>query len=322
MPVEGPGTMMSKDRVPSQKTRVVVAICTYRRNEPLAHLLEVLKACALEVREVASVGVAVIDDTAAGEAREVAEAYKDQFEAGLTYRIAGHQNISIARNLAIETAAPLSDWTAMIDDDCEPTPRWLLSLLEVQGRTSADAVTGVMIRRVPPGSPKWLASEPFLTLGAGEFEDAQVMSTAFTNNSIVSSAWLIAHPDLRFREDLGVLGGEDMQFFQAARAEGLNIHFSEAGFVYENEPPSRATLSYQLKRFYWHGNSTYVTLVAQGKRPSRAFLHGVANLVRSFWRPLLRVRRGQTPQLRYAAASVLSSLGIMAGLVGVRVNHH
>ena len=303
-------------------TRITVAICTFKRNEPLARLLKSLIACAEDVKHRAAVGVVVVDDDAEGQARTVAEAFKHQFANGLTYRIAGYRNISIARNLAIATAAPLGQWTAMTDDDCEPVHNWLISLLEVQGRTGADAVTGLMIRRAPPCSPKWINNEPFLTLDTVDPLDGQEMTTAFTNNSMVSSAWLLAHPEMRFDPRLGTIGGEDMAFFRSAHAAGLRIHFSAKGFVFENQPACRMTLRYQLWRFYWHGNSTYVTLLEQGRRPSRALLHGVVRLARALARPIARLSRGETPQLRYTLASILLSAGIMVGFLGVRVRHH
>src|SRR3954454_20434042 len=139
---------------PGPRTSIAVAICTYKRNDALTVLLHALLACAERVRDRASVGVAIVDDTADGQARSVVEAFAGRFELGLEYRISGKHNISIARNLALETALGIGDWIAMIDDDCEPPPQWLEALVNVQKRTGADAVTGRMIRRVPHGSPR------------------------------------------------------------------------------------------------------------------------------------------------------------------------
>ena len=67
-----------------------------------------------------------------GNARKVVDRYFGRFELAITYRISGRQNISLARNMAIETASKIADWTVMIDDDCEPTPNgwkclWILN---------------------------------------------------------------------------------------------------------------------------------------------------------------------------------------------------
>jgi succinoglycan biosynthesis protein ExoM len=303
------------------KTSIAVAICTYNRNEALATLLDALLISAARVVNRAVIGVVVVDDSADERARTVVQRYDGYFDLGIIYRISGRQNISLARNLAIETSIKIADWTAMIDDDCEPRPEWLEALLDIQGRTGADAVTGTMIRRMPPGSPKWLAEEPFLELGLDCPNDGAEVTSASTYNSMISSRWLREHPTIRFQPELGVIGGEDMVFYRGAHAAGLRIHYSERAAVYENEPPSRATFSYQLRWFFWHGNSSYVTSVRSGIHPFRMFIHGINSLLLALLRPIGRMCRGRNPQMRYCLASVLHALGKMIGPLGIRVRH-
>jgi succinoglycan biosynthesis protein ExoM len=302
-------------------TSIAVAICTYNRNEALCTLLEALLVSAAQAAKRVVIGVVIVDDSADGRALAVVQGYEGRFDLGITYRISGRQNISLARNLAIETACEIADWTAMIDDDCEPKPEWLEALLDIQGRTGADAVTGTMIRRVPPGSPRWLTEEPFLDLGLDCPEDGAEVTCASTFNSMISSRWLREHPTIRFQPELGVIGGEDMVFYRGAHAAGLRIYYSDRAAVYENEPPARATLAYQLRCFFWHGNSSYVTSVRSGIHPFRMFLHGANSLRLALWRPIGRVCRGHRPQLRYCLASVLHALGKMIGPLGIQVRH-
>ena len=134
---------------------IAVAICTYRRNDLLERLLDALVVCADRVGVQAPVvGVALVDDTIEGQARPVADAFKGRSSLGLEYRIpSARKNISLARNLAVETALEMSDWLVMTDDDCEPPPEWIEALIELQRQSRADAVTGRMVRRVPEGSP-------------------------------------------------------------------------------------------------------------------------------------------------------------------------
>ncbi|MCA1653253.1 MAG: glycosyltransferase [Sphingomicrobium sp.] len=305
-----------------QRQRIVVAICTYKRNEQLRILLKSLEVCADRIRDQAAVGIVIVDDTPAGEARGACEEFASSFELGLEYRICGHQNISLARNLALETAIPLADWIGMTDDDCDADPRWLEAFLDVAKRTRADAVTGAMARRAPPGSPAWLVEQPFLDVGISRGGDGAPASTAATNCSMIRSEWLRQHPDSRFKPELGVLGGEDMVFYRSARAEGLDIRFSSHGYVYEDQPSSRLTYRYQLFRFFWEGNSSYVTCVENGVPPWRMFVHGVGSLLRAMTRPLMRLARGQKPQLRYCLAEMGNGLGKMIGVFGVRIAHH
>jgi succinoglycan biosynthesis protein ExoM len=302
-------------------TSVAVAICTYNRNQELATLLNALLVSAAHVKEHASIGVVVVDDSGDGNARAIVERYEERFDLGVTFRVSGRQNISLARNLAIETASEIAEWVAMIDDDCEPREEWLEALFDVQRRTGADAVTGTMIRRVPPGSPRWLTEEPFLELGLDHPNDGAELTSAATFNSMISSRWLREHPAIRFQPQLGVIGGEDMVFYRGAHTAGLRIRYSARAAVYENEPPSRATLRFQLKYYFWHGNSSYVTTLSSGVHPLRIFLHGANSLRQALLRPIGRICRGRRPQLRYCLASMLHAIGKMIGPLGIRVSH-
>ena len=219
----------------------------------------------------------------------MADRFKNRFELGLEYRISGNKNISLARNLAIETGSAMADWVAMIDDDCEPFSEWLEELVSAQRRTGAEVITGPMRWRVPPGSPRWLMDEPFLELGHARPADGSELKIASTFNSMISSRWLKEHPAVRFDPALGKIGGEDMVFYRAAHAEGLRIRYAERAGVYQNEPSSRANLPYQLRLFFWHGNSSYVTTVDSGVHPIRVFLHGINSLQKALLRPLIRL---------------------------------
>jgi len=305
----------------TERKRVAVAVCTYKRNEPLAVLLHALLACAERVKNRAAVGVAIVDDTADGQARRVASKFAGKFDLGVEYRISGKQNISIARNLAVETALEIGDWIAMTDDDCEPPPQWLEALLDLQERTGADAVTGRMVRRAPQHAPRWITDQPFFDLGVEERPDGSEMSVGATFNTLISSEWLRARPGIRFDPNMGVVGGEDMVFFRAAHAAGLTIRFSEVGFVYENESIERATFGYQLYVYFWHGNSAALACVEDGMKRSRVFVHGTASLVRAGARPVSRLLRGEKPQLRFCLAQILHAVGKQLGAVGVRVDH-
>lgn len=306
---------------PTQRISMAVAVCTYKRNEDLAVLLRALSACAERIKDRAVIGVAITDDTAAGEARGVAESAADWFELGLQYRISGKQNISLARNMAIETAMGMADWIVMTDDDCEPPVNWLEALLDAQQKSGVTAVTGRMVRRVPPGSPRWLTDEPFLELGVHDPPDGTAMDTAATFNSMISAEWLRQHPQIRFDPAFGVIGGEDMVFYKAARAEGLEIRFAAEAFVYENEPSARANLAYQLYVYFWHGNSASLSMIEQGSRRWRMLLHAGASLARALGRPLGRLARIRTPQLRFTLAMILHALGKLAGVLNIRIAH-
>ena len=148
------------------------------------------------------------------------------------------------------------------------------------------------------------------------------MDTAATHNSMISGAWLRQHPEIRFDPAYGVIGGEDMVFYRAARAAGLHIRYSRKGFVHENEPASRATFHYQIYAYLWQGNSAYHSCVQHGRPAWRMFVHGWASLGRAILRPIGRMLRGHSPQWRYCLALVFEAVGKLLGPLGVRIDHH
>lgn len=303
-------------------TTVAVYVCTFQRNEPLRTLLTSLEAAATMVSPRARVGVIVVDDNPDGRAREVAVSFGDRFEAGVHYRHVGARNIAIARNAGLEAGIELGDWVAMTDDDCEVSPQWLTALLDVQERAGVDAVTGPLEHLLPPEAPAWLRDQPFAAAGLWSAPDGAIVDKAQTHNSMVSAAWLRAHPDVRFDPKLGTLGGEDMDFYRRARAAGLTIAYSAEGLVHAVEPLERTKFWFVLGRFYWLGNTEYVTNRVAGVSPARLFLRGVKHAAVSATRPFARLLRGSAPQWRYTVARLAQGAGLMVGAIGVRVDHH
>lgn len=310
---------------PSDKQTVAVAICTYRRNGPLETLLKALLVNAERLGGRAAVGAVVVDDSSDCGARGVVNDFEGRFELGIHYRVSGRRNISLARNLAIDTAAEIADWVAMTDDDCEPEPDWLERLVDVQQRTNAGAVAGRYRRRAPAGAPSWLTDEPFLEVAVAIADPPQGagLKMAGTNNSLISARWWEGHPEIRFRPDFGVIGGEDVVFYWTAHAAGLRIHYAPQAVVLETQPASRTSLKYQLWHFLWLGNSSFVTRLETRQASSlRMLLQGGNQIRRALVRPIGRMLGGSGPQARYGLASVLFGIGIIAGAIGIRVSHH
>ena len=305
----------------SNLPRIVVAICTYKRNGPLRTLLSALVRVAEATHERAGIGVVVVDDNSDQRACSVAQEFRERFTLGLNYRTSGKGNISIARNIAVNTACENSDWVAMVDDDCEPEPNWLCAYLDVLEATGADCATGPMNLRVPAGAPSWLHEQPFFDDVRFQFADTSPMATAATNNSIIRASFLREHPEIRFLPELGKLGGEDMVFYRTARAAGLKICFAQSAGVWGNEPPERATFKHQLNYRFWLGNSMFVTNSYFGESKTRLFLRGSKMAAQSLARPFARMLRLQSPHWRYAAASCAGGVGLITGALGFKKNH-
>ena len=182
-------------------------------------------------------------------------------------------------------------------------------------------MTGPIHDIAPAGAPSWVTDQPFLNM-IEEYTDGEEPPYGTTANVLIRASWLREHPDVRFRHELGRLGGEDMTWFAAARDAGIVHRYSLHAVVREQIPLERTKYRYQLRNKLWFGNTIYVTNVESGTSPNRLVLRGVKQAVSSVVRPFARLARREPPQWRYALASVCIGVGTIAGRFGVRLNHH
>lgn len=303
---------------------VAVYVCTYRRNDALARMLDSLETAAAKALPAVELAVVVIDDNPDGRARSVVDTSTRSFPLGLHYRHCGEGNIAAARNTGLQAAMELADWVAMVDDDQIVVPEWLTELVRVQTETGADAVTAPVYARFPDDSPGWLRNQPFAELWNTALKpDGAPVTDLQTANSMIRTAFLEANPEVRFSRDLGSVGGEDMVFYRAALAAGLKAHYSRDAVNWELETAERATYRYQLRRCLWHGNTEAVTNLRAGRdRRPRLVARAGKRALLALAHPIQRLRSGRSPQFRYAVAYSLQSVGMLLGVAGIRLSHH
>lgn len=305
------------------ETSIAVYVCTHQRNEPLRRMLTSLSVAAERVQPEVEIAVVVIDDNPDGRAKEVVEGFEGGFLRGLHYRHSGAQNISVARNLGLEATIPLAEWVAMTDDDQVVVPEWFEAMLDLQRRTGADAITGPVHNRYSAQAASWLTDQPFDEIMVAPMQpDGTRVDVCSTGNSMLRSSFLRNHPEIRFRKDLGVVGGEDMVFYRAATTAGLDARFSTEAVCHTEMPPERERYRYTLHSCYWLGNSIYLTNIESGEASkSRLVLRAGKQLVAGLIRPVKRRIRGNPPQWRYSGAVAARSFGILVGVIGIRVAH-
>jgi glycosyltransferase involved in cell wall biosynthesis len=308
---------------PSTVSSIAVYVCTHQRNGPLRRMLDSLAVAAERVQPDVEIAVVVVDDNPDGRAREVVDGFDGPFVRGLHYRHSGAQNISVARNTGLEAAAELADWVAMTDDDQVVVAGWFEAMVAVQARTGADAVTGPVALRYAHGAASWLTDQPFSSFMEAPVQvDGSQVGVCSTGNSMIRSSFLVDHPEIRFRPDLGVVGGEDMVFYRAAVSAGLDARYSTEALCYAEMSADRETYRYQLHSSYWLGNSEYLTNFESGEASrGRLALRGLRRLVEGAVRPAQRVARRQSPQWRFTGALIARSLGVLVGAAGIKVAH-
>jgi len=307
-------------------TRLRVAACvgTYRRNDPLRVLLERLAEIGEASSDRFSLAVVIVDDNPDGAAEPVVRSFEGRFPLGVHYRRCGKQNISLVRNLLLETAMEIADVLVMTDDDCLPEPQWIDALLDTRSHIGADAVSGPMITDVHPEAAAWITEqEVFAHDDQSYAEDGTTIPIGQTNNCLIDLAWLRANSDHRFDPAFGRIGGEDMVFFSGATARGLRSVYSARARVHAVEPLDELGLWALVKSRYWWGNSEAVTnnQTGEASRP-RLVLRGGRRMTTALARPFTRVARRQPPHLRFTLLQVVRAAGLLTGALGVRVRHH
>lgn len=226
-------------------TRVAVCVATYARPDGLARLLDGLAA----LRTDACVRVVVVDNDAAGPSRDACEARSGDFALGLRYVVEPRRGITYARNGSVEAAGTNVDFIAMLDDDEVPEANWLAALLRAQAKYDADIVTGPVLPCFPVPPSEWVRDGRFFD--RPRYETGHELPHAHTHNVLVRRA--VFDKTGRFDDRFALTGGEDLQFFRRAKANGARIVWANDASVEEWIPASRANLGWLLRRTYRNG---------------------------------------------------------------------
>ena len=301
------------------RTRVAACICTCRRNDRLTELLDRLVLVAKEAADVADLGVVIVDDDPAGAAAKIVDQYATTFALGITYRLVGSGNISVARNAALAGGLEMGDWLAITDDDCLPEPDWVVALLAAQRETGAMGITGYC-RDIPSRPvPRWVSEGVLITYDAVDLSPLEV---GMLKNTMINADWLRTHPAVRFDTGLGRLGGEDPIFFRVAAAAGLGLHFTRRAVVIETFPAERLTFGALVKRWFWLGNSEALTNRRFDVPRHRLVLRGGKRFVGHLVEPFVRISRRNAPLFVAVVPNVANDLGLLTGACGLKVKHH
>ena len=136
----------------SQRRKICVCICTYKRPELLGRLLSSLQEQQTE--GLFEYSIVVADNDRSESARQTVESYARQSKVCVSYYVEPEQNIALARNKTIENAK--GNLIAFIDDDEFPLDNWLLNLYKALICFESDGVLGPVIPYFEKEPPKWI----------------------------------------------------------------------------------------------------------------------------------------------------------------------
>ncbi|SFU45847.1 glycosyltransferase family 2 protein [Nitrosospira multiformis] len=225
-----------------KKPAISVCICTYRRPELLAKLLDSLARQSFsEYFEII-----VVENETAGRAAEIVKRAKGHHaRLNIQFAIEPRKGISFARNTAVSLAC--GDFIAWIDDDETASENWLTGLYAAQRINCADAIFGPVIPIFPEDSLSWPKRSKVFERPrhpTGTQIDAR---EARTSNALVKAGWFrTGAPPFDIR--LANTGGEDTDFFFRMQSTGARFEWCDEASVFELVPLERQRVTWILER--------------------------------------------------------------------------
>ena len=245
-------------------TRLLVAVCTYRRPEMLRSLLSEL---ALQ-EPSAQWRVLVVDNDPACSAAAVTPLADPRLATRVDYLSAPSGHLASARNAALDEAEP-DECVVFIDDDEIPCHGWLEAMATAHRASPEAVIVGPVRPKVVGPPPSWAPDLWFFK--RQEFPDGADVPMAGDGNALLPPR-LHAVLRLRYKVAFDGIGAQDTDLFTRWKDTGGRIVWVSRAVVHETVPESRTTLRYPYDRarasaygygrFYIKGPGTWIERTA------------------------------------------------------------
>ncbi|EGD40563.1 glycosyl transferase, group 2 family [Nocardioidaceae bacterium Broad-1] len=295
-----------------------VCMLTYRRPEGLAEAVGMLRT---QLDLVPDARLLVIDnDEQPSAASAVAEAAAGDVRVVYVHEPA--PGIAAARNRALDEAGPEAV-VVFIDDDEQPSEKWLPTLLACWEETGAAAVVGPVVSHFDGPLDPWIEAGGFFR--RLRHPTGTVVTTAATNNLLLDMTQV---GRLRFDLRFGLSGGSDTVFTRTLSAAGGRIVWCDEAPVHDLVPADRATREWVRARASRIGNSdsrVQVHLAPSGRRPLarlRATARGLVRVLGGSARLVLGRLTGSQPHHARGTRTLLRGLGMLRGAWGSHVSEY
>ena len=235
----------------NKKKHITVCICTYKRPELLAQLLE--KLHNQDSEELFTISIVVVDNDNEFSAKPIVKQFINKGEIEIVYSQITGQNFALVRNTAVKKAT--GDYIAFIDDDEYPINNWLLLLYQTIQHYQVSGALGPVVPAFQTTPPKWVVRGKLCERTRLKTGIYLVWEQTRTGNAMLKRE-IFNDPDNYFDLKFG-LGGEDVTFFEKLIDKGHQFVWCDEAIVYEEVPEERLKISYFLKRSELRGYITY-----------------------------------------------------------------
>jgi len=240
--------------------RLTIAIPTHNRAATLGETLASLAAQRLP--EETETECIVVDNNSTDRTPAVVEEAAARAPFAIRRVFEPRPGSSFARNRAVDEAA--GDFIVFIDDDAVADSSWAARMLTAIERRGLDAACGMVAPRWEAMPPRWLGPSLYVrfavhdqhAIAAAPPMEAETLRNYFSANVGFRRECFARFG--RFREDLGVVGGnpisgEDTELFARIISKGGAIGFAPRAIVHHLIPPERMTRAYLRRKSFAYG---------------------------------------------------------------------
>jgi succinoglycan biosynthesis protein ExoM len=226
--------------------RFSLCVCTYRRSSVVNSVRSLLAQRGVAP---ADIEIIVADDDPHCSARSAIETIAKSAPIAVRYVESAARNISACRNACLRAAR--ADWIAFIDDDQVAEPTWLQEMIAAAEQCRADAVKCYVRGVYPPETPYWMRAGGTYTYDYGptgtEVGFAATCGILFRRDRS-------GYRELFFDTALGVMGGEDAEFFMRYKALGGKIVSCRSAVADEVVTVERVKAAHLQRKCRRHGH--------------------------------------------------------------------
>ncbi|MGF1607977.1 MAG: glycosyltransferase family 2 protein [Kiloniellales bacterium] len=294
-----------------------VVICTVNRPTLLARAVD--SVVAQENQLGLDFEIVVVDNSVDGRSRKAVQDLAHKSAVPIRYVSERRMSFAYARNAGVRAAR--GELIAFLDDDEEASAGWLDSLAETLRRFDADVVFGPILPRFEGGKPPSWDPDGRHHVRRLDVPTGTEISARSTGNVLMKRASCVLD-EAPFAQELGITGGEDVDFFMRLQRLGRKLVWAGDAVVTELQPAETLTLGYRSYRIFC-GNQSYVKTSARNsskpfKTKLRLMAAGAVQVV-VFFLPWLASYLAPTGPLIAARLKFCSGLGKLLWMIPSRL---
>jgi len=223
-----------------------ICIATFKRPVLLKKLLESLNGLNLEPDM--SCRIIVVDNDKKCSAKKIVREFAFNARFPVVYDIEPVQNIALTRNRALSHTS--GGFVAFIDDDEYADPDWIVQHLRTIERFHADASCGPVLPEYDEEIRGWIRKGGFFE--RPRHKEGAVILVGITGNTLFKYQ-SVDRLAIKFNTALGLIGGEDTDFFLRLSNAGGKLVWCDSAIVHEQVSKERACMKWLIKRAFRTG---------------------------------------------------------------------